>query len=264
MTLQDNINPYLLDAFCFLLSCVILFAYLSFMKWKSDKNPAYTMQGISALVRAAWVKKIMEEGKDILAVQTLRNSTMAATFLASTAILLSVGVLSLTGQVDKLKVVWHMLNFSGPHNENMLPIKLVALLLDLFAAFFFFASSIRLYNHVGYMINAPYSQREKVMSPKVVAAQLNRAGHHYGLGMRGFYTMVPLVFWIFGSPFLPLSTVVMVMILFHLDRTPARVEEDFHRECGDASCLLSENENMAGSNSAAPPSAETGVNIRRG
>jgi uncharacterized membrane protein len=199
------------------------------------------MYGISSLARAAWVKKVMEEGKDILAVQTLRNSTMAATFLASTAILLSVGVLTLTSQSDSLKNTWHVLHYFGNRNESLLSIKLIILLLDLFAAFFFFASSIRLYNHVGYMINAPYTEQEKVMSPRVVAAQLNRAGHHYSTGMRGFYSMVPLVFWIFSPFLLIITTMIMVMILFHLDRTPSAMEEDFHRECNEISCFFEEN-----------------------
>ena len=214
--------------------------YLRFIRVKSRKNPAYTVQGISSLARVAWVKSVMEEGKDILAVQTLRNSTMAATFLASAAILLAGGVFTLLGQVDKLRIAWQMLNFIGAEHESMLPVKMVVLLLDLFAAFFFFASSIRYYNHVGYMINAPYSGSEKVMSPKVVAAQLNRAAHHYRMGLRGFYTMVPLVFWIFGPLFLFFSTAGMIMIVSHLDRTPSAVEQDFHRECGGAACFLDE------------------------
>jgi len=238
---QDfSLYPHLLDMVCFFASCALFLGYLRFIAVKSRTNPAYTVQGISAMARAAWVKSVMENGRDILAVQTLRNSTMASTFLASTAILLSVGVLTLTGQSDKLKIAWQALNFFGTPHESMLPVKLVILLLNLFAAFFFFASSIRLYNHVGYMINAPSTARQRVMSPKIVAAQLNRAGYHYSMGMRGFYAMVPLVFWIFGPLFLFCSTVVMIAVLFHLDRTPAEVEEDFRKECDGAACFFDE------------------------
>ncbi|MCL1979587.1 MAG: DUF599 domain-containing protein, partial [Proteobacteria bacterium] len=238
MTFQEGIAMYSMDGVCFLASSTMFLGYLYFIARKSRKNPAYTVQGIAALARAAWVKSVMEKSKDILAVQTLRNSTMAATFLASTAILLSVGVLTLTGQSEKLQTTWHALHFFGAQHEGLLLVKLIILLLNLFAAFFFFTSSIRLYNHVGYMINAPYTEQEKVMSPKVVAAQLNRAGYHYSMGLRGFYSMVPLVFWIFGPLFLLAVTVVVIMILFHLDRTPSAVEEDFHRECNETSCLF--------------------------
>jgi len=228
--------PHLLDVFCFLLSSMLFLGYLAFIKIMVARNPAYTVQGITTLARTAWVRNVMEEGKDILAVQTLRNSTMAATFLASTAILLTVGVLTLTGQGEKMRLTWQALNFMGSTHQSMLAVKLIILLLDLFAAFFFFSSSVRLYNHVGYMINAPYNKREKVMSPGIVAATLNRAGHHYSLGMRGFYSMVPLVFWIFGPIMLLLMTIVMLLILFRLDRTPKALEEDYHAHCEVGHC----------------------------
>jgi len=227
-------SSYLLDGLCFLLYCTMFFGYMRFIEWKSRGNPVYTVQGISSLARATWVKTVMEEGKDILAVQTLRNSTMAATFLASTAILLSVGVLTLSGQSDKLKITWQLLEYFGDRHEELMPAKLIILLVNLFAAFFFFASSIRLYGDVGYMINARYtgqdkSESRKVVEAEVVADQLNRAGDHYRMGMRGFYSMVPLVFWFFGPIFLLGASVLVVTILFHLDRTHA-MEEDFYKE----------------------------------
>jgi uncharacterized membrane protein len=236
-----SLYPYLLDASCFLTYCAMFFGYMRFIKWKSSKNPVYTVQGISSLARAAWVKTVMEDGKDILAVQTLRNSTMAATFLASTAVLLSVGVLTLSGQGDKLKITWYLLHYFGDRHENMMPAKLIILLLNLFAAFFFFTSSIRLYGDVGYMINARYIGQEqstcrKVVEAQVVAAQLNRAGDHYRMGIRGFYSMVPLVFWFFGPIFLLIATVLVLTVLYNLDRTHA-IEEDFYRETGQGAEL---------------------------
>jgi uncharacterized membrane protein len=234
MTFEGNLTIYLEDGLCFLASCAMFFGYLRFIKWKSSKNPVYTVQGVASLARAAWVKTVMEEGKDILAVQTLRNSTMAATFLASTAILLSVGVLTLSGQSDKLKITWYLLEYFGDRHENLMPVKLIILLLNLFAAFFFFASSFRLFNDVGYMINARYtgqgqSASRKVVETQVVAGLLNRAGDHYRMGMRGFYSMLPLVFWFFGPIFLLSATVMVIVILYNLDRTHA-MEENFYRE----------------------------------
>ncbi len=232
--MEVTVSSHLLDIVCFLASSGIFLGYLHFIRVKSDKDPAYTVQGIAAMARTAWVRRVMDEGRDILAVQTLRNSTMASTFLASTAILLAVGVLTLTGQTEKLRAVWSIFAVLGGQQESLLPVKLVFLLLNLFAGFFFFASSFRLYNHVGYMINAPHTEQAKVMSPRVVAAQLNRACHLYSMGMRGYYALVPLVFWIFSPLFMLAATLVVIMILFHLDRTPAAVEHDFHQECGGA------------------------------
>jgi len=224
-------HPHLLDIFGFLVSSAMFLGYLKYMQKKLRHDPASTIQGITMIARAAWVERVMEEGKDILAVQTLRNSTMAATFMASTAILLTVGVLTLTGQADKLGITWRSINLWGSTHQSILAVKLVILLVNLFAAFFCFSTSVRLYNHVGYMINAPHSGGRKVMSAGLVAAQLNRAGHYYSVGMRGFYCMVPLVLWIFGPVFLVGSTTAMLVLLHRLDRTPIGWELDYRASC---------------------------------
>jgi uncharacterized membrane protein len=194
--------------------------YNIFIWWKLKSNPIYTIQGATNLARRAWVVNIMEEKNDILAVQTLRNSTMAATFLASTAILLSVGVLSLTGQAENLGTTWHMLNIFGSTERSTLALKLLVLLINLFIAFFSFSSSIRLYNHVGFMINTPCTDGNYSSSLTFVAIQLNRAANHFHFGMRAFYFLIPLVFWIFGPLLLIGATIATILVVYFLDRTP--------------------------------------------
>jgi hypothetical protein len=53
------------------------------------RNPAYTVQAVNVMARTAWVERIMKNEDGILAVQTLRNSTMAATFLAFAGLAIS-------------------------------------------------------------------------------------------------------------------------------------------------------------------------------
>ncbi|MEJ2037695.1 MAG: DUF599 domain-containing protein, partial [Desulfosarcinaceae bacterium] len=55
------------------------------------RRPLQTAMGITNHVRTQWVRSVMQEKNNILAVQTLRNGLMAANFLASNAILISLG-----------------------------------------------------------------------------------------------------------------------------------------------------------------------------
>src|SRR5512147_956720 len=116
------------DLISLALSVFLLVAYHVYLKYKIDQNPAYTVQAVNVMARTIWVETIMHEGKDILAVQTLRNSTMAATFLASTSVLLIIGVLSLSGQGDKLEAAWHALNAFGARHTELWILKLLFLL----------------------------------------------------------------------------------------------------------------------------------------
>ena len=94
-------------------------------------------------------------------------------------------------------------------------------------AFFSFAQAIRLYHHVGYMINVPMTMKHRAFTPPHVALHLNRAGSFYAAGMRAYYVAVPLVFWLFGPHFMLLSTIVLIPILFYLDRAPKALADDY-------------------------------------
>lgn len=215
------------DILSFVTCAVLLVLYHIYLSYKERKNPAYTVQAVNVIARTAWVEAVMEERKDILAVQTLRNSTMAATFLASTAVLLIIGVLTLSGQGDRLEATWHVLNIIGAKHAELWLAKLLLLLLDLFVVFFSFSMSIRVFNHVGYMINVPLTLKHKSISPSHVALHLNRAGRFYYVGMRAYYFMVPLVFWLFGPHFMLIATLLLIAILYRIDRAPKVMVEDY-------------------------------------
>ena len=206
------------DFIAFAASVLLLVAYHLYLRWQVRRNPAYTVQAVHSVARTAWVESVMGKGRDILAVQTLRNSTMAAIFLASTAVLLIMGVLSLSGQGDKLESTWHALNIFGAPDPTLWLVKLIALMLDLAWAFFCFTLAVRKFNHVGYLLNLPRGFEHPILTPHYVAAYLNRAGRYYSLGMRAYYFTLPLLFWLFGPHLLLLSSVALVFLLHHLDK----------------------------------------------
>ncbi|MDA8328626.1 MAG: DUF599 domain-containing protein [Betaproteobacteria bacterium] len=225
---KNFIQPGMLgDWLNLLFSVLLVVCYQFFLYWKSKKQPNYTIQAVNRIARTAWVETVMAENRDMLAVQTLRNSTMAATFLASTSILLIMGVLNLSGHGGDLGGTWHGLSLVQSLNKETFSIKLMFLLSDLFASFFCFSMSIRIYTHVGYMINVPLNLNHKSITPQHVALQLNRAGKFYSLGMRAYYFIVPFIFWLFGSELLPLSTTLLIGVLFFLDRAPKLLSEDY-------------------------------------
>ncbi|MFA7267931.1 MAG: DUF599 domain-containing protein [Sterolibacterium sp.] len=222
-------DTYKTDVLSLFFSSLLLILYHWWLRRKELRNPAYTVQAVNRIARTYWVENVMREGKDILAVQTLRNSTMAATFLASTAVFMIIGVLTLSGQSDKLDATWHALNIFGAKHTELWMVKLICLLLDMFFAFFSFSMSIRIFNHVGYMINVPLSLNHQAITPEHVAIHLNRAGRFYSLGMRAYYFVVPLLFWLFGPHLMLLATLVLVFVLYRIDRAPKLLADDYAR-----------------------------------
>ena len=218
---MNALVPFATDIVAFVFSVALVAAYYAYLHWRTTRHdPLFTVQGINAEARRLWVASVMRDRRDILAVQTLRNSTMAATFLASTAVLLVIGTLSLAERGNDFEHAMHALNVAGQVDPALWLIKLLCLVIDLCVAFFSFTLAVRKFNHVGYLLNVPTEPVHPVITPRYVADFLHRAAQHYSMGMRAYYFTVPLLFWLFDPHLLAISTLVMLFFLYRIDRAP--------------------------------------------
>jgi len=198
-------------------TAVIIIAYHMHLYFKVRHEPLTTAIGITNHARHMWVKEVMVDKRDILAVQTLRNQMMAATFLASTSILISLGSFSAAFRPGVFSEVSHALNLLGTKTETLWMLKLLLLGILFFFNFFNFTLSIRYYNHAGIMINT-FAQNDATVSARAVTDILNHGALHYTIGMRGFYLSVPMALWLFGPTWMLAGSLVLTVILFRLDR----------------------------------------------
>lgn len=200
-----------------LASLGMLFVYHFQLYRQVRANPLKTAIGLTNHARRAWVQCIMDKRKDILAVQTLRNWVMASTFLASTAILISLGLVASAFRTEITSSAAHTLNVFGHPSETLWIVKLFILSALFFYAFFNFTLSVRYYNHASLMINVP-QDLEPSSSIDAVAMILNHGALHYTLGMRGFYLAIPLGLWLFGPFWMLGGSVLVTFVLYKLDR----------------------------------------------
>jgi uncharacterized membrane protein len=220
MNLEQWVNQFGSDLAAFTLSCGFVALYYLWLRNKVKVNPTYTIHGVNQLARSLWVANVMSNAsKDIMAVQTLRNFIMGASLMASTATLLIIGTLTLSGQAESISRSWHVLDIGGTHAAELWIVKVLFLLVDFIVAFFAFVMSVRLVNQVVFMINAPGAAAHHNLTPTAVANRLNRAGNLFATGTRAFFFAVPLVFWLFGPVFLVLATLGLVVTLVQLDRS---------------------------------------------
>ena len=200
-----------------LVSLGLLFVYHFQLYRQVRDNPQTTAIGLTNHARRAWVQSIVDKKRDILAVQTLRNWVMASTFLASTAILISLGLVASAFRAETASSAIHTLNVFGHTSEILWIIKLFVLSALFFYAFFNFTLSIRYYNHASFLINVP-QDLEPSSSVDSVSSILNHGALHYTLGMRGFYLAIPLGLWLFGPFWMLGGSVLIVFVLYRLDR----------------------------------------------
>jgi uncharacterized membrane protein len=205
------------DLIAFSISCLLILTYYLYLKKRTRRVPNSSVHAVNAMTRERWVMMIMNSGKqEILAIQTLRNSVMTASFMATTATLLMIGVLNLGEKIGQWAALLHPLLSICPTSNALWQVKLGMLLLSFAIAFYYFAMAIRFFNHVGYMINLPTDDE----LCKQTCAYLNKAGSYYTFGIRTFFFSLPIILWFFGPLFLMLATLSLIAGLSVLDRVP--------------------------------------------
>lgn len=209
------------DLGAFALSALMIGGYYQYLRVRVRRDPAYSIHTVNESARRLWVEHVMANpSRDVMAVQSLRNFIMVGILMVSTATLLIIGTLTLSGQADSIARSWHAINYLGPPTAELWSLKVICLLADFLVAFFAFTMAIRLTNHVLFMINVPKELRERndALAPDAVARRLNRAGYMMAVGIRSLFVAVPLVFWLFGPAFLVIATIGLLVVLFRLDR----------------------------------------------
>jgi len=215
MTESFGSQELLFPTFSFLL--LILYHLRLFYLVK--RRPLETAIGITNHLRHHWVESVMQDQRDILAVQTLRNWVMASSFLASTAILICLGFISLTTSSGKMAEITPVLHSLVQEQRGLWLFKIMVAIVNFFISFFNFTLAIRYFNHVNFLINVPPSLAHKI-TPEYVAGILTHATFHYTAGMRGYYVGVLLILWLFGPIWMLLGTIVMLLVLHYLDAKP--------------------------------------------
>ena len=206
------IHQWVLPAVAFGLAA----AYHGVLIFRVFKTPEKTLIGISNCLRRIWVTSMVEEKRDLLAVQTLRNWTMAATFLASTAVLIWLAMIHLTFTTYEGPKLCRVFDELAQGSPRIWLLKWSLLMLDVFFVFVNYTLAIRHFNHVGFMINMPL-QSDPHITVESIARRLNKGATHHTVGMRGYYFSIPLVLWLFGPYWLLAAMILLLLFLYRLD-----------------------------------------------
>ncbi len=205
----------------FMVSCLLILIYYWYLGRRTHRAQDSSVHTLNARVQEQWVKMIMDSRKmEILAVQTLRNSVMAANFIASTSILLIIGTINISEKIGQWALEWRPFGYAHSFSTEIWQLKLCLLLLDLSIAFYCFSMAIRLFNHVGCMINVSDCTTTDNGLYKQTCAYLNKADSFYTVGIRSFFFSLPIILWFFGPCFLIVATLGLIGGLAMLDTMP--------------------------------------------
>ncbi|XP_042392116.1 uncharacterized protein LOC121983227 [Zingiber officinale] len=198
------------------LGLLLPLVYHLWLWYRVRSKPLHTIIGINSVGRRLWVEAVMKDNdkKNILAVQTIRNTIMGSTLMATTSILLSSGLAAVLSSTYSVKRPLYDSVF-GAHGEFMVALKYVSLLVVFVFAFLCHSLSIRFVNQANFLINVPLS--DSLVTVAYVADLLEKGFALNTVGNRLFYAALPLLLWIFGPLPVVFSSLTMVLILYNLD-----------------------------------------------
>lgn len=158
-------------------------------------------------LRAEWVRRLLRQpGLEILAVQTLRNSIMAATVMASTSAIGLMGVVGL-GQFRNIGSESALGAFDVIHVKLFLPLALLA------GCVVLFSKASRLYHRCGYLMGLSKGASEMYpIAEREAIDQLTRAAFLYRHGWRLFYTAIATGAWLVNGWLALVTTLVLIAI----------------------------------------------------
>lgn len=180
-------------------------------RWRPQRLASARHAGL----REEWFRVVSaHKGSEVLAVQTLRNSLMSATMLASTAALALMGTVTLAApSLHEALAATQGLASLSPR----LVLEL-ALLVLLFASLVSTVMAVRFYNHAGFIGGMPVESDARARWTAAGVRYVRRAGVLYGVGLRQLVLVVPVVAAMLLPASGPVAALLVVAVLYSLDR----------------------------------------------
>ncbi len=170
--------------------------------------------------RNAWIKAHSGGENGIVVVQTLRNTIMSASFLASTAVILIMGAFNLLRTRNIPVLPQNTFFMGGAKNPEVEAFKILLIIIILSYSFFNFTWYIREINYLSFILNVPKEQLDRIEGGDAtphIAKMFLASGIYFSLGMRGYYFLTPLLLWFFSPVLMIIATMVILYILLRRD-----------------------------------------------
>ncbi|MFM8899291.1 MAG: DUF599 domain-containing protein [Burkholderiales bacterium] len=200
---------------------LILVAYELLLAWLERHRPQHLARTVNARLREDWFAAVSAQvGSEVLAVQTLRNSVMSATMIATTAALGLMGTVTLAAPILREQMSAWAAGQGMPSFSVQLALELVLIGL-LFGALVASTMAVRFYNHAGFVCSIPVGSRARHEWTDAGRAYVRRAGLLYSWGLRHLILVVPILVALLHTAAGPVAALLVVGVLWQFDRHKA-------------------------------------------
>ncbi len=197
-----------------------LLGYRFFLAMMLRHRPETLFLGKLQQYRTAWIDSHLGSENNIVVVQTLRNTIMSASFLASTTVILIMGAFNLLHTIKSSGQPAEALAITGSTEPDVAVFMILLIIIILSYSFFNFTWYIREVNYMTFILNIPKDQLDAIEggdSTQHVANMFLTSGIYFSLGMRGYYFLVPVLLWFFNPLLMIAATLVILYLMLRRD-----------------------------------------------
>lgn len=189
---------------------------------RRQAKTSHCLSSVLHIYRKNWMLAMLKRENRIADTALIASLERNASFLASTAILIIAGLVTIMASIDKVYLTLSTLPFA---HEDMsayhLQLKVVLLLTVYVYAFFSLTWAMRQYGFSSIVLGAapgPYdtdiAQIERNRYAVSTAKIVDQAGHSYNYGLRAYYFSLAILPWLFDPWVFIGSTALVVVILY--------------------------------------------------
>ena len=196
----------------------ILATYEILLAWLERYRPQHLARTVNARLREDWFAAVSAQvGSEVLAVQTLRNSVMSATMIATTTALGLMGTVTLAAPILREQMSVLTMGHGLPSFSVQLALELVLIAL-LFGSLVASTMAVRFYNHAGFVCAMPVGSNTRQQWTSAGRTYVRRAGLLYSRGLRHLILVVPILVALLHTAAGPVAALLVVGVLWRLDR----------------------------------------------
>ncbi|GAB4833129.1 hypothetical protein Ancab_031375 [Ancistrocladus abbreviatus] len=220
-----------LDTILVPLSLFLTIGYHACLWHHFKTNPSSTTIGINSLKRD-WLLGIKEgdDKKEMLAVQSLRNTLMASILTASITILVTISLAALANNTYNATAIGHLFSSSlfGSQSGRIISLKYGSASVFLLISFLCSSIAVGFLIDANFLINASASSsdhsNQQVLSRQYAKMILERGSLFAVAGNRALYIAFPIILWLLGPVAVAVSSVAVVCGLYELDFSRSSVK----------------------------------------
>jgi uncharacterized membrane protein len=193
--------------------------YTYYAKKQAAKKPCLATE--LHKYRELWMQRVMLRDVRVGDAALIANLERNVSFLASTAILILAGLLTLFGVMDEITALVEHIPFALHSNYLSVQLKLLLLIIIFVYAFFTFTWSMRQYGFCSIVLGgAPLMDEQGVTNKErqdyafYAARVIDLAGMSYNHGLRAYYFALSVLAWFINPYLFILASSFVVAVLY--------------------------------------------------